>query len=75
MDSIVSGMFGISRSEAVRQIEMGNIFLNYSCCLKQDNKIKENDILSLKGRGKGRVIGLGGTSRKGRQYVKAEIYE
>ena len=48
--------------------------LNYEECLKTDHTVKEGDILSLRGAGKGKVTGTGGTSRKGRLFVYAEIY-
>ena len=37
--------------------------------------MKEGDILSLKGKGKGSISGMGGTSRKGRLFVYGEIYK
>lgn len=43
------------------------------CCDQGDASVCEGDILSLRGKGKGRITGLGGTSRKGRQFVNGEI--
>ena len=43
--------------------------------LKADCAVKEGDILSLKGKGKGSISGMGGTSRKGRLFVYGEIYK
>ena len=48
--------------------------LNYSVCMKTDAPVGEGDVISLRGRGKGTVSGLGGNSRKGRQFVEAEIF-
>ncbi len=74
LDAIVAGLFHLSRTEAARQIEAGAVSLNYEECLKTDHTAKEGDILSLRGAGKGKVTGTGGTSRKGRLFVYAEIY-
>ena len=74
LDAIVAGLFHLSRTEAARQIEAGAVSLNYEECLKTDHPVKEGDILSLRGAGKGKVTGTGGTSRKGRLFVYAEIY-
>ena len=74
LDAIVAGLFHLSRTEAARQIEAGAVSLNYEECLKTDHTVKEGDILSLRGAGKGKVTGTGGTSRKGRLFVYAEIY-
>lgn len=75
LDAVCSGMFRLSRTEAARQICAGNVSLNYSECLKTDAPVKEGDIISLRGAGKGRLAGLGGSSKKGRRFVTAEIYK
>ena len=75
LDAVVGGMFNLSRTEAARQISAGNVSLNYSESLKTDNAVHEGDIVSLRGAGKGKVTGTGGTSRKGRLFVYAEIYK
>ena len=75
LDAVTGGMFALSRTEAAKQINLGNVSLNYSQCTKCDAQIREGDIISLRGSGKGRVTGTGGTSRKGRLFVNAEIYK
>lgn len=75
LDALCSGMFRISRTEAARQIAAGNVSLNYTECLKGDRSVKEGDIVSLRGAGKGRLKELGGSSRKGRLFVTAEIFK
>lgn len=74
LDAVVAGMFNLSRTEAARQIAAGNVSINYQLSDKPDSAVKEGDILSLRGAGKGCVTGTGGTSRKGRLFVYAEIY-
>ena len=75
LDAIVAGMFHLSRSEAARQIALGAVSINYSETIKPDFAVKEGDILSLRGSGKGQLTGLGGLSKKGRQFVTAEIWQ
>lgn len=75
LDALCSGMFRISRSEAARQIKAGNVNLNYIQCLKPDAAVREGDVISLRGRGKGSFKEQCGSSRKGRTFVEAEIYE
>lgn len=58
-----------------RQIAAGNVSLNYTECLKGDRSVKEGDIVSLRGAGKGRLKELGGSSKKGRLFVTAEIFK
>ena len=75
LDAVAAGLFGLSRAEAARQIAAGNLNLNYAQCLKGDAPVREGDVLSLRHAGKGRVTGTGGTSRKGRLFVYAELYQ
>ena len=74
LDAVVGGLFDLSRTEAARQIAAGNVSLNYELSIKTDSPVREGDILSLRGRGKGKITGTGGTSRKGRLFVYGEIY-
>ena len=75
LDAVCSGMFRLSRTEAARQINAGNVNLNYSQCLKTDAPVKEGDIISLKGSGKGELYELGGNSKKGRLFVICRVYK
>ena len=73
LDAVAAGMFNLSRTACAKQISEGNVSLNYSVCMKTDAPVGEGDVISLRGKGKGTVSGLGGNSRKGRQFVEAEI--
>ena len=75
LDAVAAGLFDLSRSEAARRIEGGALQLNYQECLKTDQLVREGDILSLRGSGKGKITGTGGTSRKGRLFVYGEVYQ
>ena len=75
LDAVAAGLFHLSRTETARQIALGALSLNYSECLKPDAQIREGDVLSLRGEGKGRVAEIGGSSRKGRLFVTAELYK
>ncbi len=74
LDAAAAGLFHLSRSETARQIALGVLSLNYAPCLKPDAPIKEGDVLSLRGAGKGRIVEIGGSSRKGRLFVTAELF-
>ena len=75
LDAVCAGMFRLSRTEAARQINAGLVSLNYSQCMKVDAAIKEGDIISIRGSGKGKLRELGGNSRKGRLFVICEVYK
>ena len=74
LDAVAAGMFNLSRTACARLITEGNVSLNYSICMRTDAAVDVGDVISLRGRGKGKVSGLGGSSRKGRQFVEVEIY-
>lgn len=74
LDAVVGGMFSLSRTAAAELIRMGAATLNYSECDKVDAPVKEGDVISLRGHGKGRLTEQGGKSRKDRIFLSAEIY-
>ena len=74
LDAVAAGMFNLSRTSCSRFIAEGELSLNYSVCLKPDALVREGDVISLRGHGKGAVCALGGNSRKGRQFVTTELY-
>jgi RNA-binding protein YlmH len=74
LDAVAAGMFSVSRTEAARLVEEGRVSLNYAECLRTDAGVKEGDVISIRGFGKGEITAMGGTTRRGRQFVNAEIY-
>ena len=75
LDAVCAGMFGLSRTAAAEAITQGLVTLNYAECLKCDAQVRDGDILSLRGKGKGIILDAGGTlSRRGRLFVKCGIY-
>ena len=75
LDAVVGGMFSMSRTEAAKHISAGSVSVNYAQCMKTDLTVHEGDVISLRGAGKGKMTGTGGTSRKGRLFVYAEVYK
>ena len=76
LDAVCAGMFSLSRTAAAEAIAAGLVSLNYTVCLKPDAPIREGDVLSLRGKGKGEVLDAGSrTSQKGRLFVTTGIYQ
>lgn len=76
LDAICAGMFRLSRTAAAEAVAQGLVALNYEECLKPDAPVHTGDVVSLRGRGKGRVTDAGSDrSRKGRLFVEAEIFK
>lgn len=75
LDAAIAGLFGLSRTAAAERIRAGLASLNYSECLRTDAPVQVGDILSLRGAGKGAITDVGGISRKGRQFITAELWQ
>ena len=72
LDAVTGGMFRLSRSAAAEQIRLGLVSLNYSVCESVDAPVREGDVISLRGKGKGSVTAIGGRSKKDRLFVTTE---
>lgn len=72
-DAVAGELFSLSRTAAAEKIRLGEFSLNYNVCTKVDAAIREGDILSLRGHGKGSVTEVGGKSKKDRLFITAEL--
>lgn len=74
LDAVTADMFGVSRTSAAEFIRLGAVSLNYSVCEKTDSPVKEGDVISVRGKGKGCITEVGGRSKKDRLFITAEIF-
>lgn len=74
VDNIIASAFNLSRSKAAEAITRGLVFVNHIEITKTDFKVSEGDSITLRGKGKARLIEISGKSRKDRQYVILEKY-
>lgn len=74
IDNIVSGVFGISRKDAVSVISHGKVFVSGREITKPDFALKGGEKIVLRGKGKAIYNGVTGTSKKGKLYVDVEKY-
>lgn len=75
LDAFLAHAFGLSRSKAVEPIRSGKVRLNYAVCLEPAQEIQVNDLVSLRGFGRARVLAIEGNSRSGRTFVRIGRYE
>jgi RNA-binding protein YlmH len=75
LDAVVSGMFRLSRTESAERIRQGLVQHNYQECVKTDAPVREGDVISLRGHGKGVVAAFEGTTRRGRMFIEVKIYQ
>lgn len=74
IDNIVSGVFGISRKDAVSAISHGKVFVSGREISKPDFALKGGEKIVLRGKGKAIYNGVTGTSKKGKVYINVEKY-
>jgi len=74
LDNIVSGVFGISRKDAVEAISRGKVFVGGAEMSKPDYNLKGGEKVVLRGKGKVIYKGECGTSRKGKVYIEVVRY-
>lgn len=70
LDSVISLIFSLPRSQAQDMVEHGLVFVNQLPVLKPGRSIEVGDRITVRGKGRARVASLEGVSRKGRQFIR-----
>lgn len=73
VDAIVSVVFGLSREESNKLINAEKILVNYMPCKNNSKQIKIDDVISVRGYGRVKIIELLGETSKGRLKIKGEM--
>ena len=63
---VIAEIAGISRNEAVSKIENGEALLNYNYCRDKSFPIKENDVITIRKKGKFIFESSLGENKKGK---------
>ena len=74
LDAVTGELFSLSRSKAQEALALGLVSLNYEVCLKPDAEVREGDVISLRGKGKGQLTAIGGRSKKDRLFLEADRF-
>lgn len=73
-DTVFGAVFGKSRSEMQDLIRAERASVNWCTVKSVSDIIKEGDVLSLKGSGRGILMEIGGTTKKGRIVITVGRY-
>ncbi len=73
-DSVTALAFGISRTSAAEFITSGALSVNHLPTENISAEISEGDLLSLRGFGRAKLNAVGGTSKKGRQFIELHVF-
>ena len=74
MDTLVPVAFHVSRSSITGIIHAEKVFINGRLTTENSMIVKENDLISVRGMGKFRFIGIEKESKKGRFLIQIEKY-
>lgn len=73
LDAVVALVFRLSRAQAQARIAQGLVSVNHCVCQKDTTEISVGDRITVRGMGRAQITRLGGTSRKGRQFLCFEV--
>ena len=74
LDSVIGSIYNISRSKVNMYIDAGKVFINSRQCLSHSMKVKDGDIITVRGLGRARFLCISSTSRKGRLFAETEVF-
>ena len=74
VDTVFGAVFGKSRSETQDLIRAERASVNWCTVKSVSDTIREGDVLSLKGSGRGVLMEIGGTTKKGRIVITVGRY-
>ena len=74
LDAVLAEAFRCSRGAAEELLAQGLVQLRHEACLKGDAKVREGDIISVRGKGRVKLLQAGEASRKGRIWVTIGHY-
>ncbi len=74
LDNIVASLAKTSRTKAEELIISAKVFVNYENIVKTSKLLKQNDIITIRGKGKFEIIEILGNTKKGRLIMTIEKY-
>ncbi len=74
LDSVIATVMKDSRSKVIRLIEGGKVFINGRLITTNAYKLNESDLISIRGYGKFKYLGVDSTSKKGRLRITVRKY-
>ena len=75
LDGVLAAAYRLSRGEAADSIRAGLVKVNHLACGRVDLPLQEGALLSLRGRGRVRLVSVDGTTRKQRIGITLFRYE
>lgn len=74
LDGIINKIWGFSRQNSLVFIKQGKVRVNYSEINKNDFRINSGDIISLRGKGKAKILSMEDRTKKGNIRMEVDRY-
>lgn len=74
LDAVLSHGFGVGRTEAADWVRAGRVQINHRPCGKGDAPIEAGMILTVRGKGRLKILEAAGVSKSGRTHLRAERF-
>ncbi len=74
VDAVIGAAFNMSRTDAADVIARDLVSVNYRAVDSKDKKICSGDVISVRGKGKVKVLLSGDVSKKGRLFIDIKKY-
>ena len=74
VDNVVAELVTTSRSKAEEIISSGRVFVNFENVIKNSKILQENDIITIRGKGRFKISNIERNTRKGRLVINVEQY-
>ncbi len=74
LDAIVGHLFRLSRTDAQTLFRQGRIMVDDSECTHTDYALKEGQVVSVRGFGRFRYMGVDSLSKKGKSNIRIALY-
>ena len=75
LDAVLAAAYRLSRSESADSIRAGLVKVNHLVCDRKDLPLREGALLSMRGKGRVRLLSVDGTTRKQRIGITLFRYE
>jgi RNA-binding protein YlmH len=74
LDGIINKIWGFSRQNSLIFIKQGKVRVNYSEINKNDYRLQAGDVISLRGKGKAKIISMDERTKKGNLRLEVDRY-
>ena len=73
LDCVISGLYNISRVESAKLINSEKVHVNYEKITSCSKDVKSESLISVRGKGRARIISIGDVTKKGKIKVLGKL--